>query len=180
MKKIFALVLVIAMMLSMSVVAMAATLDLNPTNTSTQEIVITNNKTEDTATKVYSVEVSWTDTAISLNSTMGWNPLTHKYDIVTGTTIDNANKTASVKVINHSNAVVNAAVTTDHDGSLFKITCDAAADLEDASSAAPGAPTDDTKENTKNFNISVDLADGITKLDGNKYTFNATVTITTE
>ena len=149
MKKIFALALVVAMMLSMSVVAMAATLDLNPTNTSTESIVITNNKTDDTATKVYSVEVSWTDTAISLNSTMGWNPETHAYDIVTGTTIDDANKTASVKVINHSNAVVNAAVTTVHDESLFDITCAPAADLADASLVALGTPNDESKTNTK-------------------------------
>ena len=178
MKKIFALALVVAMMLSMSVVAMAATLDLDPTNTSTQSIVITNNTTDDTATKVYSVDVSWTDTEISLNSTMKWNPETHAYDIVTGTTIDDANKTASVKVINHSNAVVNAAVTTDHDGSLFKITCDAAADLADASLVAPGTPNDEGQANTKIFGIAVDLADGITELSGATYTFNATVTIT--
>lgn len=180
MKKIFALALVVAMMLSMSVAAVAAveTLDVTNTNSSTpKEIVITNNKTNDTATKVYSVDVEWTDTEVDIDSTLGWNPVTHKYDIVKETVMG-ADNSASVRVTNHSNAVVNAEVTTDYAGSDFNIDCDDAVDLADASLVAPGAPTDFSKGNTNNFKITVSLKSGDLTLESDSFTFHATVTLT--
>lgn len=110
MKKFLTIALVVAMMLTFAVGAYAADktdVDLNETETSTGEITIQNtvNTVED---KVYSVDVKWTNTALTATTTITrtWNEETHTY---TETPVTNWTKdTVTVTITNHSNAEVKA------------------------------------------------------------------------
>lgn len=111
MKKMLALILALAMVLSMSVVAFAADVTIgqdtegNLTNqpaSSTVAVDVTGHKT------VYHVYVKWTD--MKFEYTMGtWNPETHTYD--SGSWEDDE---ATIEVENHSNAQVTVAATVNN------------------------------------------------------------------
>ena len=176
MKKFLAITLVLAMMLAMSVVAMAAIEDVeSPNNTASQDITITNTIEASTGDKVYYVDVEWTDTSFGITTTVDaskWDPETHTYTEASTSAIDPANNTAKVTVTNHSNDAVIATLTCD-EITDYTFSCSAAATLDDASVVAydnPGA--------ADYADLTITLtAIPATVLDAS-VTVNATVTIT--
>lgn len=108
MKKIFALVLVVVMMASLAVSAVAVTIGevTAPNNKSSQNITIEVIEGQVTTPTVYSVDIVWTNTHLEVESdvTKTWNPATHAYDESYAT--DWAGKKVNVTVTNHSNAAV--------------------------------------------------------------------------
>ena len=120
MKKFLTIALVVAMMLSLAVVASAETLDSREndyTGVSSGNIQIDyiDDSNSESAT-VYYVVVTWADTAMSYTksgNTSVWNPETHQYeDQSTTSWTDN---TATVTVFNHSNAAIKATLTIAND-----------------------------------------------------------------
>ena len=106
MKKLFATLLAVAMLASVSVTAFAA-----ETNNGTQDTEITVNGSFVSGTagsSVISVDIAWDamDFTYTAASQGTWNPATHAYDGATsGGWSDN---TPSITVKNHSNVAVNA------------------------------------------------------------------------
>ena len=106
MKKLFATLLAVAMLASVSVTAFAA-----ETNNGTQDTEITVNGSFVSGTagsSVISVDIAWDamDFTYTAASQGTWNPATHAYDGATaGGWSDN---TPAITVTNHSNVAVNA------------------------------------------------------------------------
>lgn len=106
MKKLFATLLAVAMLVSVSVTAFAA-----ETNNGTQDTEITVNGSFVSGTagsSVISVDIAWDamDFTYTAASQGTWNPATHAYDGATaGGWSDN---TPAITVTNHSNVAVNA------------------------------------------------------------------------
>ena len=179
MKKIFAITLVLVMMLAMSVTVFAAGEIQSVTegsNTAGESIVVTVTNEYADPDKTYYVDVEWTDTDIAITNTVEgatWNPETHTYE-GGSTTSSVTDGQAAVKVTNHSNAAVNAAVSaTELDG--LTITCGGPVSLADASLEAY-----DDVSNAPNATISitVELASVDTVIAEGTYNFTVTVTIT--
>lgn len=107
MKKIFSVLLIAGLILSLSVTAFAATLGQN----GSQEIDVTAKYDTSTSTPtVYSVDIVWSSMIFTYTqeSTKNWNATDHTYDTVTQGAWDK--DSATVTVTNHSNAAVNVAV----------------------------------------------------------------------
>ena len=134
MKKFLTIALVVAMMLSLAVVASAA---LDPSvvdsgtgvGTSNGQIQIDYSDTSAAGDgKVYYVVVTWEDTAMSYTKsgdTNVWDPENHQYvDESTSGWVDD---TATVKVFNHSNAAITAtlAITNDTENNGVTLTSNA-------------------------------------------------------
>ena len=106
MKKLFATLLAVAMLASMTVTAFAA-----ETNTGTQDTEITVNGSfvpGTAADEIISVDVAWEamDFTYTGASQGTWNPVTHAYEgAIEGGWSDN---TPAITVTNHSNVAVNA------------------------------------------------------------------------
>ena len=140
MKKILTIALVIAMMLSLAVVASAETLDSREddyTGVSSGNIQIdyVDNSTA-TSEKVYYVVVTWEDTAMSYTKsgdTSVWNPLTHEYEDKSTTTWTDS--TATVKVFNHSNDAITATLALINDTANNGVTLTSDVDSIDIVSA---------------------------------------------
>ena len=112
MKKIISLILALALVMSMSVTAFAA--DNTATNTGVEGTPITvtgkYNAGGSAATTV-SVDITWDDMTFTYTgaSEGTWNPESHSY---TGSTEGGWSKnTATITVVNHSNAAVNATLS---------------------------------------------------------------------
>ena len=107
MKKIFALILTLALAFSLTAVhafAVGNTLD-NTTHSASQDVKATYNAGASTET-VCSVTISWGAMAFTYNAG-AWNPNTHAYDASWKAT-DDSN---TVTVTNHSNTDINAKLT---------------------------------------------------------------------
>ena len=106
MKKLFATLLAVAMLASVSVTAFAA-----ETNNGTQDTEITVNGTYTpgtTADEIISADIAWDamDFTYTGASQGTWNPVTHAYEgAIEGGWSDN---TPAITVTNHSNVAVNA------------------------------------------------------------------------
>ena len=122
MKKLFATLLAVAMLASMTVTAFAA-----ETNTGTQDTEITVNGSFVSGTagsSVISVDIAWEamDFTYTGASQGTWNPTTHAYECaIEGGWSDN---TPAITVTNHSNVAVNASLsfTSDVDGVIGTFT----------------------------------------------------------
>lgn len=108
MKKVFALILAVMMIATMSVTAFAAE---SPATNNGGDTAITVKGTYtggDTASDVISVGIAWDAMEFTYNagSEGTWNPTTHKYDnvVAAGWSTD----TATITVTNHSNVAVTA------------------------------------------------------------------------
>ena len=105
MKKIFATLLAVAMLASVSVTAFAATND----GTQDTEITVNGSFVSGTAgSSVISVDIAWEDMDFTYTgaSQGTWNPVTHAYEgAIEGGWSDN---TPAITVTNHSNVAVNA------------------------------------------------------------------------
>ena len=122
MKKFLTIALVVAMMLSLAVVASAelgaSVVDANNGTGSSQRNIqidyIDDSNSE--SAKVYYVVVTWADTAMSYTksgNTSVWNPETHQYEDQSTTTW--TDDTATVTVFNHSNDGITATLTIAND-----------------------------------------------------------------
>lgn len=141
MKKIFATIIALAMVLSVGVTAFAAETGKQPGNS--QNIDVTA-KTVSTGTTpvVYSMDIAWDSMTFTYaeSGTKIWNPTTHTFS--TNTTGGWDKTTANITVTNHSNAAVNAAVTysavsgTGISGEITNGTKTLAAGVENAYDAA--------------------------------------------
>lgn len=142
MKKIFATIIALAMVLAMSVTAFAAE-DTGNKPGDSQDIDVTA-KTESSTTTptVYSVDISWDSMTFtySESGTKTWNPENHTFTTSTSGGWDKT--TANVTVTNHSNATVDVAVTysavdgTGVTGTITNGTKTLAAGVENAYDAA--------------------------------------------
>lgn len=106
MKKIFALILTLALIFSLAAVpAYAATINSLTGNAGTIVKATYNSGTSDK--KVYSVDITWGNMNFSYTSG-AWDPDTHTYK---GTWDQNENDDHTVTVTNHSNAPITANLT---------------------------------------------------------------------
>jgi hypothetical protein len=125
MKRILFIALALALVACLGMVASAETLDVTTKDrsTTTVSIVLDETNADVTATAtVYSVDVAWTAATFTYEvtetsgagSVMTWNPQTHTYEVLDGTSIVSGAWTADselkVTVTNHSNAKVHATV----------------------------------------------------------------------
>lgn len=99
MKKIVAMILALALVMSLSVTAFASDLG------GSKDVTAKYEKTENEET-IYAVDIAWGDLSFtySENTEKTWNPNTHTYDTVTEGEWDKTE--AAIKVTNHSNAAV--------------------------------------------------------------------------
>ena len=123
MKKVFALILTLALVATLAVVSFAAektTLDADKTY-ETKDLIIDVTALTENRDAVYSVDVEWTD--LTFKYTEGaenaWDPETHEYVIVGAQWTDTE---ASVKVTNHSNRPVNATVSVSDEEDGYAVT----------------------------------------------------------
>ena len=181
MKKILTLVLVVAMVATLAVTAFADKIGpvaaLDATSKSVGEITITNTVDNSATTKVYAVEVKWTNTALTADTVISgatWDPENHKWTSGTTTTTW-TNDTVTVTVTNHSNAEVKATLTAPSatEGVEFATPSGTELVCADASKVALDAPTATNLDNTKVFTI---VASGNTA--ATSITVEATVTLT--
>ena len=177
MKKIFALILAVMMIATMSVTAFAAELDADKVTGDKSKDVTAYYVAGQSTGPVYMVDIAWgsmefTYTAASEGT---WNPESHTYDGVTAagwTYAENANK---VTVTNHSNAAVSVAITESNlaEGVAFDWDKDnftlASADNGQGENGA-GKPVSDSAELT----VSGDLA----KPENNEKVTIGTITVT--
>lgn len=112
MKKFFATIIALAMVLSMSVTVFAADgSDTSNKPGESQSIDVTAKYNTSTSTEpVYSVDITWESMTFTFNESGAkiWNSDTHTYTTSTSSGWDKT--TADVTVINHSNAAVNVSV----------------------------------------------------------------------
>ena len=151
MKKFLTIALVVAMMLSLAVVASAA---LDPSVVDSGTGVGTSNGTIQIAysntsaagnEKVYYVVVTWADTAMSYSvsgDTNVWNPETHQYEDQSSPTW--TDDTATVTVFNHSNDAITATLTIANDtvnnGVTLAVDGESTLNIESAEGKAIDAP----------------------------------------
>ena len=165
MKKLFATILAVAMLASVSVTAFAAT------NDGTQDTKITVNGSYVSGaagSSVISVDIEWDamDFTYSVASQGTWNPATHAYDGATaGGWSDN---TPAITVTNHSNVAVNATLgfTADVDGVIGTFT-EASGTANDNIlnlATAEGTEVANAPTATANFGISGDAINASQKL----------------
>lgn len=112
MKKIFTIIIALAMVLTMSVTAFAAEDTGNkPGDTQTIDVTAKSTSSGTSEATVYSVDISWDSMTFtySESGTKTWNPADHTYTTSTSGGWDKT--TANVTVTNHSNAEVDVAVT---------------------------------------------------------------------
>lgn len=156
MKKLFATLLAVAMLASMTVTAFAA-----ETNTGTQDTEITVNGSFVSGTagsSVISVDIAWDamDFTYTGASQGTWNPATHAYEGATeGGWSDN---TPAITVTNHSNVAINATLdfTPDVTGVIGTFT-EASGTANDnvlELATAEGTAVADAPTATANFGIS--------------------------
>lgn len=172
MKKIFALVLVVVMMASLAVSAVAAPIIsvTDPANKSSQDITIKVEEGQVITSTVYSVDIVWTNTYLEVETkvTKTWDPTTHTYDESYDT--DWAGKTVNVEVTNHSNAAVVATLAVPAEKGGISFTPDkTVANLDTAVDTAVAEAPKDTFTITPSGNVA----------PGTNVTATATVTITT-
>ena len=150
MKKILTLALVVAMMLSLAVVASAETLDIRDAtwndgkSTGNITITCTDTSVNKENEKVYYVDITWEDTAMTYTTSGDYNiynPLTHQYEGQPTTTW--TDDTATVKVFNHSNDAITATITIANDTANNGVTLTANA-TEYEIESAEGKLTNDT------------------------------------
>ncbi len=172
MKKLFAILTSLALLVSMSVTAFAAEPDATLTGdgkSTTIDVNVTYADATSTPT-VYSVDVQWQEMSFQYNyaGPMVWNPETHEYqDQARG---DWESNTADITVTNHSNAAVNVTVTYTANGTTGvtgtitngSFTLEnavgkavAEADAETATLTISGVPTDTTARNLKVGSVTV-------------------------
>ena len=141
MKKMLAMILALAMVLSMSVFAFAADVTTNGNTDSDVKVTVNGNDT-----KVYRIEIKWE--ALEFTYTMGaWDTQTHQYGAGTWS----AAKT--IAIINHSNADVTAManyVASDEPDNVDITLAVASGDtsLESAATAAFADPNTTNKANS--------------------------------
>jgi hypothetical protein len=191
MKKILTLAVAILMVCALSVGTFAAThTDLTTEKKDSETITVTVTNAPDdgsAAAVVYKVDVAWSEMTMAYKftgSTQGatWNPGTHKYETVDGSTttvIDGAwtDDAAKVTVTNHSNNKVTAAVelgSSDY-GVTFAVVGEASATLDDAAVVAYGAYD---SAPFKVFSIQASGTPDITVDGSDSFSVDATVTIT--
>ena len=104
MKKVFAILLAAALVATMSIAASAAVTTV-PGSADAQDLKVNYTSLTENDDTVYSIDVNWTDMAFAYTagSEAAWNPETHEYAVSGAQWTD---KTAAVKVTNHSNADV--------------------------------------------------------------------------
>ncbi|MBQ7294165.1 MAG: hypothetical protein IJW79_10560 [Clostridia bacterium] len=178
MKKIFALVLVVVMMASLAVSAVAVTITgvTDPANKSSQNITINVTQDEVITPTVYSVDIVWTNTELNgkTDVTKTWNPATHTY--TDSYVTDWTGETVNVTVTNHSNAAVVATLAVPAAQSGISFAAEGDKTVANLASAATGESLGDpTKAPTDSFTIipSGNVA------PGTNVNATATVTITT-
>lgn len=194
MKKLGALLMALVMMLSLSVTAFAATLDLSEGNTSSTQdvygkVVVTGSGNIES---VYSVDVTWgsmkfTYTIDAANPTVKWDPDSHKYESTAegqaaGTwSCDEGADNVTVK--NHSDAAVKVAFSysaTNVTGVTVSLKDTGNIDLLGAEKtttldSAVGTPVNDPPAVTGVVSLSGDLPYTTTSDDGLKI---GTLTVT--
>ena len=171
MKKIFAITLVLVMMLAMSVTVFAATYEIDAiSDTHSHTIQIINTVTND-PTKVYAVNVEWTDNTFTATTAKGtWDPENHIYREGTTTVVTGH---AIVKVTNHSNVALNAIIGLESSVPLVTFKPDAAKKAL-ASADAGESYGDPTKAPSVEFRIE---ADSVSYTTAETISVNATISI---
>lgn len=104
MKKTIAIVLTLALLLSLTVTVFAATLE--GSNESASQVVTGTYTAKETRT-VYSVDITWSSMEFTYNEAYKgeWNPSTHKYENATAASWSG---TGTITVTNHSNTAITA------------------------------------------------------------------------
>lgn len=116
MKKIFTVLLVALMLMSLSITAFAAEVPADKVNGNNPKDVTANYEAAKASDPVYKVDIAWgsmefTYTAASKGT---WDPDTHKYKDATTAAWTYAAGANEVKVTNHSNAAVNVGITNNN------------------------------------------------------------------
>ncbi len=169
MKKIFALALVVAMMLAMSVSVFAFDIEAN-NGSASKEITVNNTVTYDPQ-DVYAVNVEWTTTNFALESASGiWDPENHVYKDGEQTTFASGKNTGTVTVINHSNVAIDATIALSSTDSNITFTADEAT-KEIAEADAGESLGDKTKAPKAVFTVTGAVAEDY-------YTTAASITVT--
>ena len=111
MRKIFSVLLVLGMLLTMSFTAFAADPETVGKNGSKEIDVTAKYESSTTTPEVYSVDISWSSMTFTYteSGTKTWNAADHSYDASTQGAWDKT--TATITVTNHSNVSVDLAVT---------------------------------------------------------------------
>ena len=168
MKKIFALALVVAMMLAMSVSVFAFDINTNGGNAS-EDIVVNNTVTYDPQ-EVYAVDIEWTTTNFALESASGkWDAENHVY-LDGETTFAAGQNTGEVTVTNHSNVDINATIALSSTDSNITFTADEATKEIDEADAGESLGNK-TKAPKAVFTVTGAVADDY-------YTTAASITVT--
>lgn len=163
MKKIFTVIIALAMVMSMSLTAFAAEdTDNKPGDTQTIDVTAKATSSGTSEATVYSVDISWDSMTFTYteSGTKVWNPANHTYSTRTSSGWDKT--TAKVTVTNHSNASVDVSVTysavddTGVDGAISNGTKTLAAGVENAYDAADKLEATLTISGTPNSTVDAD------------------------
>ncbi|MBE6533924.1 MAG: hypothetical protein E7678_03020 [Ruminococcaceae bacterium] len=167
---VLALVLTVALCASFAVSAADPEVTKMELGSTSKDVSFTyNSVSEDTDTKIYSVDVTWNDVSFSYNAgTTQWNPDKHDYSAA-GAGAAWTDDEGSVTVTNHSNASVavavefvsasNGSATIDVTNGEFTLESAvgklfAEADAKSATLSADGAPTSNAKIGSIKVTIS--------------------------
>ena len=167
MKKFFAISLAIVMILSLSITAFAATVNVLNGATS-QDITANYNPSDNTSKKIYGANITWDDISVTYSYGKDWNPNTLDYDVDAEGSWTGAND-IKVTVENRSNASIWAKVEFEGANGVTAASITEAAEIEAATKGAAngtkmqftitveGEPTD--LEETAIGTATVTLAD---------------------
>ena len=167
---VLALVLTVALCASFAVSAADPEVTKMELGSTSKDVSFTyKSVSEDTDTKIYSVDVTWNDVSFSYNAgTTQWNPDKHDYSAagagaawtddegyVTVANHSNANVAVKVEFVSANNGTATVAVDNGNftlDSAVGKATT--AADAKSATLTADGAPTSDAKIGSIKVTIS--------------------------